>query len=138
MRASVVLLLVALAGCGGAKSDSAGRVPTSGTATFRTRPAAGAVLLFHTGHAADAAPARARVNPDGTFAVSAPDGAAGVAAGTYRVTVEWREGTGENGDATGKSRVAEKYLNAAKTPLRAEVRPGPGGACALPPFDLSK
>lgn len=137
MRGSVVLLLVALVGCGSAKSDGAGRVPTTGTATFRNRPAAGAVLLFHTGHAADAVPARARVNPDGTFAVQSPDGAPGAVAGTYRVTVEWREGTGENGD-DGKSRVAAKYLNAAKTPLRAEVRPGPGGACALPPFDLSK
>lgn len=137
MRALFALIVFALAGCGGAKSDAAGRVPTTGTATYRGRPAAGAVLLFHTGHAADAAPARARVNPDGTFAVQGPDGELGVAAGTYRVTVEWRDGTGENGN-DGKSRVAEKYLSAAKTPLRAEVRPGPGGACALPPFELSK
>jgi hypothetical protein len=137
MRPLFALVLFALAGCGGSKPDATGRVPTTGTATYRSRPAAGAVLLFHTGHAADAAPARARVNPDGTFAVHAPDGAPGVAAGTYRVTVEWRDGSGENGE-DGKSRVAEKYLSAAKTPLRAEVRPGPGGACALPAFDLTK
>lgn len=137
MRALLALALLVPVGCGGTKSDASNRVPTTGTATFRNRPAAGALLLFHTGHAADAPPARASVGPDGTFTVNGPDGAPGVAAGTYRVTVEWRDGTGENGD-DGKSRVAEKYLSAAKTPLSAEVRPGPSGACALPPFDLSK
>ncbi|MDY3561075.1 hypothetical protein R5W23_002334 [Gemmata sp. JC673] len=139
MRATVAALVMAgVMGCGGPKAaDAPGPVRTHGRAVSGGKPAAGAVLVFHAvGGTGGGLPPRARAGPDGRFAVTSADGGDGMPEGEYAVTVEWRSGSGENGD-DGRSLVSERYTRPATTPLKVTVRRGPDGRCALPDFILT-
>lgn len=139
MRAFIVALALAGAvGCGGPKAaDGSALVPTRGQVVSGGKPAAGAVLVFHPVRGAGATlPPRAKAGPDGRFAVASADGGDGLPEGEYAVTVEWRIGSGENGD-DGRSLVADRYARPATTPLKAAVRRGPDGTCTLPTYTLT-
>lgn len=138
MRAGwIALALVGLMGCGGPKSDRAPElVGTRGRVVSGAKAAVGAVLVFHPIGTAGGLPPRARAGPDGRFAVASADGGDGLPEGEYGVTVEWRSGSGENGD-DGRNLVSEKYTRPTTTPLKAAVRRGPDGCCALPDFALT-
>lgn len=132
------LALVGLIGCGSSKTDDATfLIKTNGQLVSGNKPAAGAVLLFHmVGEGSGRIPPRARVGPDGRFTVMSAGGDDGLPAGEYIVTVEWRSGSGDNGN-DGRNLVAERYTNTTTSPLKASIRPDPDGNCTLPTFTLT-
>lgn len=138
MRATVAALaLVGLIGCGGPKAEAPGLVKTHGRVVSAGKPAAGAVLVFHpAGSSGGSLPPRARAGTDGRFDVTSADGGDGLPEGEYAVTVEWRSGSGENGDY-GRSLVNDRFARPNTTPLKATIRAGPDGTCTLPDFVLT-
>ena len=70
--------------------------PVKGQVTFRDRPAAGALVIFHPvdGSAPPAIPAKpsGRVGDDGSFTLSTYGEGDGAPAGQYRITVQWSSG----------------------------------------------
>ncbi len=79
-----VVLIFILSGCG--KNSSL--VPAIGKLTVDGKPAVGASILFHPAGGAPAKIGATAVSADGTFAVST-DGAPGIAAGTYDLSIIW-------------------------------------------------
>jgi len=124
--------LFALVGCGSPTVTVPGLIKTQGRIMSGNKPAAGAILVFHAvGGGTGQFPPRAKAGADGGFTVASADGSEGIPEGDYAVTVDWRTGSGENGE-DGRSLVADRYARPATTPLKAIVRPGPNGACTLP------
>lgn len=132
----VAVIVLSLAGCG-KPADGPPTIPATGRATFDTKPAAGALLLFHTQGSPSALPSRAAVGPDGRFSVSTNGADDGLPKGDYVVTVEWRAGADENGAAR-PSVVPDKYTRKESSPLRATVRRGADGACDLGTISMTK
>lgn len=105
----------------------------------------------------------ALVGSDGTFTLSCGDGAPGAPPGRYKVLILWRQGLAADSlraqaappkgkgksrgrvpaqpppradkhDLSPPDRLGGRYSSPDKTPLTAEVKPGPNN---LPPFDLT-
>jgi hypothetical protein len=108
----VVLLAVAVAGCGPA--PSAGLVPVSGRVTYRGKgvPLATVQLLPDAGRAEPVPTATGQTGDDGTFTLQTPPRGKGVAPGRYRVTVQQYN-----------SAIPTKYANPDTTTLHIEIPP---------------
>jgi hypothetical protein len=114
--------------------------PVRGKVTLGTRPAAGAMVVFHplAGPAADAKlrPVAA-VQDDGTFEAHTYDYKDGLPAGEYAVTVHWNRPAGKNGDDEGSgsvSVVAAKYENSDTSGIKVTVGEHPN---EVPPIVLA-
>ena len=109
----VVLLIVAVGGCG--PSPSTGLVPVSGRVTYRGKgvPLATVQLLPDAGRADPVPTATGQTAEDGTFTLQTPPRGPGVAPGRYRATVQQYN-----------SAIPTKYANPGTTTLLVEVPPG--------------
>jgi hypothetical protein len=115
---------VTLAGCGGPEL-----VPVHGSVLYNDRPLEyGSVMLQPVGGGEIA---RGTIQPDGTFALSFPDGSAGAAPGTYLVRVTSYEaqraqslGATEREPALGRSAIPERYTSFRTSGLQVDVTPG--------------
>lgn len=132
----VLLSLTLAAGCRsqGANDDRVKVYPVEGTLNVLGRPAGNAHVAFH--HTD-----KARIGglcpvgitrPDGTFRVTTYRSGDGAPEGEYVVTVVWpNEATMALeeccADPITHDRFCGLYLDPAKSPLRATVRPGPNG-----------
>lgn len=88
-RASVIAVLLAVAGCG--QSDRVKVHPVEGQLTWNGQPLPNALVVLHPQNPADARvlPARAQTDAEGKFHVTTYDNADGAAIGEYKVTVEY-------------------------------------------------
>lgn len=88
------LLLSLSAGCSEEELRPAAAVfPVDGQLLFQNKPAAGAVITFHSLATADYEGQKmwlATVKDDGHFVPKQPDGAIGLPAGEYTLTAEWK------------------------------------------------
>jgi hypothetical protein len=102
-RIGVVLALVA-AGCFSEGERRVAVFPVDGQLLFQGQPAVGAVVSFHPRPGGPGEAARdAVVRDDGHFVPTQPDGAVGLPAGEYALTVRW-------GDPA-SDRLGGKYAN---------------------------
>lgn len=115
--------------------------PVKGRVMLGTRPAAGAMVVFHpvSGLAADAKlrPVAA-VQDDGTFEAHTYDYKDGLPAGEYAVTVHWNRPAGKNGEDEGGgsvSMVAPKYEKPETSGIKVTVGEHPN---ELPPITLAR
>ncbi len=145
MRGPAPFLLFALllaAGCGG---DGKKLYPVTGKVTYQSKPAAGAMVIFHPkgDNTPQAIRPSAVVNEDGTFSLSSGVNAEGkgAAAGEYDVTVTWNAPTKTKGkeitlDPERREETDQfggRYKTPAASGLKATVNAGP---TEVPPFDL--
>ncbi|MGE3637216.1 MAG: hypothetical protein AB7G28_01570 [Pirellulales bacterium] len=123
-----LLIVVALvSGC----SSEAPRLPVfpvKGKVTYKGQPADGAqVVLFpvNTEVAAEIAPS-ARVQKDGSFAITAYDSGDGAPEGDYVVTLSWRKVVKDKaGDYAGPNVIPKQYGSAATSPVKVSVKGAP-------------
>lgn len=131
------LLVPALASCSG---DSLN--PVSGKVLANGKPAVGAIVAFHPEGTAtvNTITSTGTVGADGTFTLATGD-EKGANPGKYVVTVVWPDPSKQ---PTEKQRLAGiavdapdllggRYASRAKSPLRAEIKPGEN---ALEPFEV--
>ena len=130
--------LVLLTGC----SSQTALHPVRGKVLVNGRPAQGAVVVFHPAStaAADAPRPAARVEADGTFALSTFVPGDGAPAGDYVVAISWVARppataalTRANAPPIGK--LDPTYADPRRTPLRAQIA---AGANEIPTFTLRK
>ncbi|QDS91842.1 hypothetical protein FF011L_05780 [Roseimaritima multifibrata] len=130
-----LLLLCSLVGCG----DSHGLLPVTGSITVKGKPAAGAVIMFHSENP-EQSTATGVADASGTFSLVS-DMNPGIAPGKYIVTVRWPDdskkptqteimmGTAEPGPDLLKG----KYASKAATSLSAVIDET---TTTLPPYAL--
>jgi hypothetical protein len=128
--------LIATSGCGG--SSKPATVPATGKVTFKkTKPAAGAMVVFHPvspdmEKLIGGKPTARKVNDDGTFTLTTYEDGDGAPEGEYGVTIQWeakaREGKlslGGEGAPAGRSMINEaKYGNPQKPFTKVTVKKG--------------
>lgn len=134
----MVLLALAVSGCGGAQGNNLPKV--TGSVNVDGKPADGAVLLFYP-EGGRAATATAAADASGTFTVIT-NMEQGIALGRYKVTASWPDPSqrataedlqrGVSKDAT--DLLGGRYVAPDQTPLKAEVT---STTKQLPPFELS-
>ncbi len=122
-------LLVVIAVVTGCNSESRLPVfPVTGKVTFKGQPADGAqVILFpvNTEVAAELAPS-ARVQKDGSFAITAYDSGDGAPEGDYVVTLSWRKVVKDKaGDFAGPNVIPKTYGSATTSPVKVSVKAAP-------------
>lgn len=122
---SCVLLLVALAGCGG---GSTSRVPVEGTVTFDGKPVDGGSISFILEGTTTTAPVGAVIK-DGRYAVEAEKGPV---PGKYKVEIVWNKTTGKTvpntsdpGTTTDETKQVIPSRYNSKTELTANITSGP-------------
>lgn len=102
--------------------------PVTGKVTYKGQPADGAqVVLFPVNPdiAAEIAPS-ARVQKDGSFAITAYDPGDGAPEGDYVVTVSWRKVVKDKaGDFAGPNVIPKEYGSAATSPVKISVKGAP-------------
>ena len=138
MRQVVVFVVLVAAGAGcGDRTTRLAVVPTRGQVTMDGKPAAGALLIFHSVEGGEGLPVkpRARVRGDGSFVAETYAAGDGMPAGEYVVTVEWRKQTAEEG-AEGESLAPARYAKRESSPVKVRVGPDPDGACELAPIRI--
>jgi hypothetical protein len=130
--------LVPLAGCGGGKKFS----PVSGKVTFQSKPATGALVVFHP--KGDNTPQAVRpygtVGADGSYTLASNAVDTGAPPGEYEVAITWAappkdaaKGMGGGEEKLGSDLLGGRFANPTKSGLRATVGTGP---TEVPPFDL--
>ena len=130
MRTCWILPLIAVGclsvvGCSQAESQTPVGVRVRGKLQVERRPAVGAILIFHSDK--PGLPPRVQTGTDGGFELAET---AGLMAGQYSVTVEWRQGSDENGSEA-RSLVPDRYTRKEVTPLKAVVKANTEGVCDL-------
>lgn len=106
--------------------SSSGQVPVypvkGQLLTADGKPASGAAIAFYPTDGGSTYPfvPHARVDSDGSFALTSYRAGDGAPAGEYTVTVIWRTENPE-GDPIGPDRLRGRYSDPKKTPLRAAV-----------------
>ena len=145
MRKLLCLILTAITFSAGCSSGNAlGTVPVSGKVTYKGQPVEGATVTFQ--GEGDARPATAITAADGTYHLTTLD-SPGAIPGTYTVLVEKIETPAELNKLVSMEDAAKnaakplpqpkkllpaKYADAAKTPLKHEVKKGQSNT-----FDLT-
>ena len=134
----MVLLALAVSGCGAAQGNNLPKV--TGSVNVDGKPADGAVLLFYP-EGGRAATATAAADASGTFTIIT-NMEPGIALGRYKVTASWPDPSqrataedlqrGVSKDAT--DLLGGRYVAPDQTPLTAEVT---STTKQLPPFELS-
>jgi hypothetical protein len=136
-QAAVASLAVLASSCGGGPVLH----PVRGTVLYEDKPAEGATVVFHpVGGQPDAPKPSGIVGKDGSFALRTHPHGAGAPEGEYVVLVTWYEPPAaakkEGRDPPEpKSKLSELYADAAKSGLKATVKPGEN---ALEPFRLTR
>jgi hypothetical protein len=97
--------------------------PVEGKLFVGGKPAAGAVVMFHSG--GDGPKHSTKVRDDGRFVPTQTDGAVGLPEGSYSLTVTWQENE--------KDRFQGKYADPAKPAAKLTVR---SGVNLIPPIRL--
>ncbi len=135
-RCAFFFSLVALtAGCGGGGPTLH---PVSGLVLVDDQPAGGATLVFHpVNSTAESLRPGAVVGADGRFSLNTHPHGPGAPEGEYVVLVTWFNSSSGKGDSSDgpKSRLPNRYANAAQSGLKATVKPGEN---VLEPFKLSQ
>lgn len=137
--------LICLAAAGCAPSGQKPVFPVEGEVFVQSRPAEGALIVFHPQENADfpewtAGFPRALVAADGTFHLSTYGDADGAPAGDYVVLLQWRKppdgATAEERDPEAEipDRLGGKYMDPANSALRAKVGEQPN---ILPRYNLN-
>ena len=136
--AAIASLALLASSCGGGGPTLH---PVKGTVFYEDKPAEGATVVFHpVGGAADAPKPSGVVGKDGTFTLSTHPHGPGAPEGEYVVLVTWFEAAApakvEGRDPPEpKSKLSEQYADAAKSGLKAAVKPGEN---KLEPFRLTR
>ena len=128
---SLCLLLI---GCGASLEPV---YPVSGGITLESKPLAEALVTFHRQGASDTRNLTAVTDAEGRFQLTTHAPNDGAAAGTYLVTVEWRELVQEGDEKvrTGRNLLPAKYTDPQQSGLRCEVQAAPN---QLPIWDLKR
>jgi hypothetical protein len=140
MSLTVLLALVALAGCGDGKIR---RYHVTGTVAVDGQPAEGVLLIFcpvnATGELEQLRPA-GKTDSSGSFTLTTIEPGDGAPAGDYKVLAQWpaptqasAEDRGGRTPNRGADRLRGRYYNLEKTPLTAKVEEKSN---TLPPFEL--
>ena len=121
------LLLASLVGCGGPRKAAV--YPVAGTLTVEGRPAANAMIAFHSLDNAGSSTVLpvATTGPDGAYRLMTYAVGDGAPAGEYAVTVVWpddSEPRDECADVVTHDRFQGRYADPAKSPWRIAVSPG--------------
>ena len=127
--AALVLVALAVPGCGRPAADTPKVEPVSGAVFVSGNPAAGAVVTFHPVVPAGGNKYRphAVVQPDGTFRLTTYTTDDGAAAGEYAVTLYWPEKDDPDAEARGvvaKDRLQSRYRTPDRPYRRVTVRDG--------------
>ena len=117
--------------------------PARGQVFFEGKPTPGALVIFHPLNDPDpnAMHPLARVEADGSFALTTYQGKDGAPAGEYTVTVSWvrdvdrQNLTAEEQKKEEPNLLPDRYSNSETSGLRAEIKKGPN---ELPPFQLKR
>lgn len=130
------IALVLLASCERKRYDSVRLYPVRGKVLFDGKPAVGAEVRLHpeTPSGKGALYPAARVEADGSFALTTYENKDGAPTGEYAVTVRWDEATTKD-EATPPDRLRGRYADPKKSPWRVTVRDGTN---ELEPFHLRK
>jgi hypothetical protein len=137
--AAVASLALLLSSCGG--GDGPVLHPVRGTVLYEDKPAEGATVVFHPVNGTPDSPRPSGVvGKDGTFTLRTHPHGEGAPEGNYVVLVTWFEAAGpakkEGRDPPDpKSKLSEHYTDAAKSGLKATVKPGEN---KLEPFKLTR
>ncbi len=122
-----------LVGCGRGTGESVKVYPVTGKVTVDGKPAPAADIVLHPVAVAQPAVSvrpRARVDADGSFALTSFETKDGAPAGEYKVTVAWTQPVAsgrkpvEGDDVPRRSLLSKTYADPNTTPLRATVQPG--------------
>lgn len=114
-----LFMLLALIGLASGCSDNAGTTPVRGTVTYQGKPLEGGTVLFNPINSAHS-PARAKIQPDGTYELHAPPGEHKIAVNLYTETDPSLE-PDDPGYKPAQSLIPEKYSSIARTPLKGTV-----------------
>jgi hypothetical protein len=130
------VLLAGAVGCGSGES----RVPVQpvrGQVLLEGKPVPHAHVVLHPVQQADATLPRpqAKVNADGSFAVSTYEHGDGAPPGEYAVTVQCWLASAKNPEAPPVNHLPVRYSRAASSGLRVQIREGD---TQLPPLHLKK
>lgn len=129
------LVMLGAVGCG-EPSAEAPIYPARGTATYRNKPLAGAIVALHpTGGAlqVDARPS-ATVQPDGSFRLTTYNSSDGAPEGEYVATLHWFRPVNKNGEVLpGPNVLPKKYGSADSSGIRVRIV---AGSNELPPIHL--
>ncbi len=141
MRVRVVVALSSLlwlAGCGG---ESSGLVQATGTITVDGKPAAGAAVIYFPSTVTDATTvASGGTDQDGKYTLMS-DEKPGIAPGSYKVSVIWREPAKPNESVMSMGDIKDppdllkgRYADPSRSKLTAEVT---DSTTELPPIKLT-
>jgi hypothetical protein len=132
-----------MAGCD--RSTQTDLVPVRGQVFFRSRPAAGAVVILHpvgtpTPEQWPNGYPRGTVSPDGSLEIGTRSSRDGAPAGDYKILVQWPASSGSNGGegrdtgANNVDRFRGRYATSARSPWQAKVE---SPETELPRLDLN-
>lgn len=121
-----VVLAIAVSGCHKQADDRLPVFPTRGKVFYRGKPADGALVQLHPLNLDKPLPfnPRARVSPDGTFALTTYDGHDGAPAGEYAVSVDWRRKLSDDETEEGARLLPIRYSHPDTSGLRVQIHAG--------------
>ena len=119
----VMTLLVSACSQSESRQNAVPVYPVEGKLLVAEKPAAGAIVMFHSG--ADGPKHSTKVRDDGRFVPTQTDGAVGLPEGSYSLTVTWPENE--------KDRFQGKYADPVKPAAKLTVR---SGVNLIPPIRL--
>lgn len=129
------LVMLSAIGCGETSTDIPVH-PARGTATYRNKPLAGAIVSLHPKGEVAAADARpsATVQPDGTFELTTFRSGDGAPEGEYVATLHWFRPVNQNGEVRpGPNVLPKKYASAVSSDIQVRIE---AGSNELPPIQL--
>jgi len=135
ISAGLLVLGCVVLGCGPGGPSKKVCYAVKGELTVGGKPAEGATVMFQP---RDANPAewsegypRAKVGPDAKFQVSTYGENDGAPAGEYVILVTWEAPNPGNEEASGPDRLGGKYIDPAKSQLKATIEPRPNELPAI-------
>jgi hypothetical protein len=136
-RASLLLLIAALAGCSSKKVEGRKEVfPVRGKLLVDNQPAPGAMLVLHPLNAtAEAERPFGKVGADGSFELTTYEGKDGAPAGDYIVTAQWQVSADKDAPGPWPNALPPIYSDPKQSDLKVTIAPGTN---ELQPFSLSR